>query len=48
MKLDEIIEFQASPQMIASIMAIGVPKTFAEGEVILNEDAYIRFIPSVT
>ena len=48
MKLDEIVEFQASPQMIASIMAIGVPKTFAEGDVILNEDAYIRSIPIVT
>ena len=48
MKLDQIVEFQASPEMIASIMAIGVPKTMAEGDVILNEDAYIRSIPIVT
>ena len=48
MELNEIIEFQASPQMIASIMAIGVPKTFAEGDIILNENAHIRSIPIVT
>ena len=48
MELNEIIEFQASPQMIASVMAIGIPKSFAEGDIILNENAHIRSIPIVT
>jgi CRP/FNR family transcriptional regulator len=48
MELDEIIEFQASPQMIAKLMELSVPKTFAEGDVILQENAHIRSIPIVT
>ena len=48
MELNEIIEFQASPKMIAALMAAGIPKTFREGEVILNENAHIRSIPIVT
>jgi len=48
MELNEIIEFQASPQMIAAIAEIGIPKTFQEGDVILNENVHIRSIPIVT
>lgn len=48
MQLDEIIEFQASPQMISKIMEMSIPKTFAEGDVILQENAHIRSIPIVT
>lgn len=48
MQLDEIIEFQASPQMISKIMKMSIPKTFAEGDVILQENAHIRSIPIVT
>jgi CRP/FNR family transcriptional regulator len=48
MELDEIIEFQASPQMIAKIMEMSIHKTFAEGDVILQENAHIRSIPIVT
>jgi len=48
MELDEIIEFQASPQMIAKIMDLSIHKTFAEGDVILQANAHIRSIPIVT
>ena len=47
MQLDEIIEFQASPQMISKILKISIPKTFTEG-VIPQENAHIRSIPIVT
>lgn len=48
MELDEIIEFQASPQMIAKIMEMSIHKSFGEGDVILQENAHIRSIPIVT
>jgi CRP/FNR family transcriptional regulator len=48
MELDEIIEFQASPEMISKILAMSIPKAFEEGEVILQENAHIRSIPIVT
>ena len=48
MELDQIIEFQASPQMISKILEMSIPKTFKEGEVILQENAHIRSIPIVT
>jgi CRP/FNR family transcriptional regulator len=48
MELDEIIEFQASPQMISKILEMSITKTFEEGEVILQENAHIRSIPIVT
>ncbi|MFM2201694.1 MAG: hypothetical protein RL040_894 [Bacteroidota bacterium] len=48
MELDQIIEFQASPQMISKILELSIAKTFEEGEVILQENAHIRSIPIVT
>jgi CRP/FNR family transcriptional regulator len=48
MELDQIIEFQASPKMISRILEMSIPKTFEEGEVILQENAHIRSIPIVT
>jgi CRP/FNR family transcriptional regulator len=48
MELDQIIEFQASPQMISKILELSVHKTFEEGDVILQENAHIRSIPIVT
>ena len=48
MELNQIIEFQASPQMISKIMEMSIPKTFEEGEIILQENAHIRSIPIVT
>jgi CRP/FNR family transcriptional regulator len=48
MNLDEIIEFQASPQMISRILDLSIPKSFQEGDVIVQENAHIRSIPIVT
>jgi len=48
MELDQIIEVQASPQMISKILELSIPKTFEEGEIILQENAHIRSIPIVT
>jgi CRP/FNR family transcriptional regulator len=48
MELDQIIEFQASPQMISRILEMSIAKSFDEGEVILQENAHIRSIPIVT
>jgi len=47
MNLDEIIEFKASPQMIARIVELSVPKSFHQGDVIVQENAHIRSIPIV-
>jgi hypothetical protein len=48
MQLAEIIEFQASPQMISKIMEMSIPKKFTEGVGFLQENAHIRSIPIVT
>lgn len=48
MELDSIIEFRSSPEIREKLSAYGVAKTFSEGDVILNENAYIKSIPIVT
>lgn len=48
MELNQIIEFQASPEMISKILEMSIPKTFEEGDVILQAHAHIRSIPIVT
>ena len=47
MQLDNIIEFKSSPQIREQLRKYGIAKTFAEGEIILNENAYIKAIPIV-
>lgn len=47
MELENIIEFKSSPEMREKLTAYGFVKTFAEGEVILNENTYIKAIPIV-
>jgi len=47
MQLDNITEFKYSPELKEKLNAFGTVKTFAEGDVILNENAYIRSIPIV-
>lgn len=47
MELNEIIEFKSSPLMLKKLADIGFSKTYAEGETILNENAYIKAIPIV-
>ena len=46
--LNNIAEFKASPGIQEKLSSFGVTKTFREGDVILNENAYIRAIPIVT
>lgn len=48
MELKEIVAFKSSPLIQEKLSEIGFAKTFAEGEPILNENAYIRAIPIVT
>jgi CRP/FNR family transcriptional regulator len=48
MELNDIIEFKSSPKIREKLADFGFAKTFAEGEVILNENAYIKAIPIVT
>ena len=45
--LNNIAEFKASPGIQEKLSSFGVTKTFREGDVILNENAYIRSIPIV-
>ena len=47
MELKDISEFKSSPLIREKLVAIGFTKTFAEGEAILNENAYIKAIPIV-
>jgi len=48
MELSEIIEFKSSPRIREKLADIGFTKTFSEGEIIVNENAYVRAIPIVT
>jgi len=48
MELDSIIEFRSSPEIKEKLYAYGNAKIFSEGDVILNENAYIKSIPIVT
>ena len=45
--LGNIIEFKSSPEIRAKLTSYGSSKTFNEGDVILNEDSYIKAIPIV-
>jgi CRP/FNR family transcriptional regulator len=46
--IENIIEFKSSPKIIEKLYAYGKQKVFNEGDIILNEDEYIRAIPIVT
>jgi CRP/FNR family transcriptional regulator, anaerobic regulatory protein len=48
MKLNEIIEFKSSPLIIERLTDVGFIRIFKEGDIILNENAYIKAIPIVT
>ena len=48
MELNEIIEFKSSPLIQDKLHNYGFAKSFNEGEIILNENAYIKAIPIVT
>jgi CRP/FNR family transcriptional regulator len=46
-ELKQISEFKTSPELIEKIKSVGIHKEYKAGEVILNENAYIRAIPIV-
>ena len=48
MELENVVEFKSSPEIREKLSAYGIAKNFAEGDVILNENAYIKAIPIVT
>lgn len=48
MELNNLIEFKSSPEIKEKLSAYGSAKTFAEGDIILNENACIKAIPIVT
>lgn len=47
MELQNLIEFKSSPQIIEKLVEYGFAKNFAEGDIILNENSYIKAIPIV-
>lgn len=47
-KLSEIAAFNSSPELVAKLNEHGIRKNYDAGDVILNENAYIRAIPIVT
>ena len=48
MELNDIVEFKFSPLIRQKLSEIGFTKTFSEGEIILNDNSYIKAIPIVT
>ena len=46
-ELQSLTEFKSSPKIKEELLKIGTIKTFKEGDVILNENAYIKAIPLV-
>jgi CRP/FNR family transcriptional regulator len=48
MKIENILEFKSSSQLKDRLREYGIAKTFAEGEIMLREKAYIKAIPIVT
>jgi CRP/FNR family transcriptional regulator len=48
MNLENLNEFKSLPEIREKLAAYGLVKTFMEGDVILNENAYINAIPIVT
>jgi CRP/FNR family transcriptional regulator len=48
MELDDIVEFKSSPLIRQKLYEFGFAKTFSEGDIILNDNSYIKAIPIVT
>ncbi len=48
MEIEQLSEFKATPEIREKLFEYGITKVFSEGDVILNENAYIRAIPIVT
>ncbi len=46
--LEQITEFKTSPELVEKLYRYSISKTYEAGDIILNENAYIRAIPIVT
>ena len=47
MELNNIAEFQSSPEIREKLLLFGTLKKFSEEEIVLNENAFIKAIPIV-
>lgn len=47
MELSNLTEFSATPEINEKLLDYGKTKTFSEGDIILNENSYIKTIPIV-
>lgn len=47
MELDNIAEFKSSSELVEKLSGYGTIKSFSQGDIILNENVYIRSIPIV-
>lgn len=48
MQLENLDEFKTSKELREKLLSVGTAKSYNEGEVILQEHAYVRVIPIVT
>lgn len=48
MNLENLSEFKSLPEIQEQLLSYGLAKSFKEGDIILNENAYINAIPIVT
>jgi CRP/FNR family transcriptional regulator len=48
MELDNLIEFRSLPEIKEKLSSYGFVKLFSEGDILLNENDYIKAIPIVT
>ena len=48
MQLDSNPKSKVSNELLEKLTSVGISKSFKEGDVILDEDSYIKSIPIVT
>ncbi|MBL0032418.1 MAG: Crp/Fnr family transcriptional regulator [Bacteroidetes bacterium] len=47
MEMTDLVEFKSTPEIREKLKKYGITKKFSEGDIILNENAYIKAIPIV-
>lgn len=45
--LNEVLEFKTVPALTDKLYELGIVKNYESGEIILNENGYIRSIPII-
>ncbi len=46
--LEQITEFRTSPELVKKLYRYGIQKNYEAGDILINENSYIRSIPIVT